>query len=585
MALNFEELLNNPMFTMGAGLLGGASPRNSGILNAFQLMQQQRRMQMEAEQHKQQQEAQKAMLEQRAAATAAQQAQTAAALRKTALEERKYDNLSAAQVESRSMFQGLLGPYGFGLGQDQQPSPPAQPAPQGMPQSAPQPAPPTSLPSSFFPRVDDFVVRNLERTPDGNGTVANDAGKGLTIDGVNQSAHPDFDLKNSTPEQRAALRQSYWKAIDGDNLPFATAAVGYDAAINQGQSYAKRLLEKTGGDPALMLAQREKDYEELSKSHPLYEQYLPSWKNRIAKLRKHVNLESPPPPTMRSVSQQSGMQPNKPQSGIQLEPHQVARVAAAKAALDTGELPKAFEYLSQALEPTKVDPGQFVVTPRGTIEYPNRPQELRERQYREEVDRAQETVFAKGYAEKFFKAHEEAAKASSRIQRLNLQEDLMNRFATGKLTPAMTEGRLWLKTLGLEVDPSTPAAQAAKIIGDTMAMDLRDPSQGSGSPGAITEWEAKTFQRLTANIDKDPASNKILIGAYRKLQQRHVEVARIYREHRDKNGGRITPEVEKEIAAYMASNPIFDSKEIDGILGANQPVPKGKRRPLSSFDR
>lgn len=116
--------------------------------------------------------------------------------------------------------------------------------------------------------------------------------------GINQKANKDVDVKNLTEDKaREIYKERYWKAIDGDKLPPATAMVAMDAAANQGQDYAKKLIEKTGGDPIKMLDQREMDYRKLAASDDAQKPFLNQWLTRINDLRKEVNATVSQAPT------------------------------------------------------------------------------------------------------------------------------------------------------------------------------------------------------------------------------------------------------------------------------------------------
>lgn len=122
--------------------------------------------------------------------------------------------------------------------------------------------------------------------------------------GINQRANPEVDVKSLTPEKaRQIYKDKYWKAIDGDSLPPATAMVAMDAAANQGQDYAKKLIEKTGGDPMKMLDQREMDYRKLAKTDPRQAENLNGWLNRVNDLRKEISTTTPTTTTPRTYSQ------------------------------------------------------------------------------------------------------------------------------------------------------------------------------------------------------------------------------------------------------------------------------------------
>lgn len=100
--------------------------------------------------------------------------------------------------------------------------------------------------------------------------------------GINQRANPDIDVKNLTKDQAAQIYKTrYWDAIGGDQLPPKTAEIAFDAAVNQGVDYARKLLQATGGDPNRMLQQRAVDYQNIVKNDPTQAKFLPSWTARL----------------------------------------------------------------------------------------------------------------------------------------------------------------------------------------------------------------------------------------------------------------------------------------------------------------
>lgn len=126
------------------------------------------------------------------------------------------------------------------------------------------------------------------------GYVANDAGKGETNYGINTAANPDLDIKNLTPgKAREVYKQRYWNAIGGDSLPPAVRAIAFDAAVNQGVSFANKIIAEADGDPAKMLDLRRQKYQALVKANPeKYGRYAKSWENRLRALEPRAGKPS-----------------------------------------------------------------------------------------------------------------------------------------------------------------------------------------------------------------------------------------------------------------------------------------------------
>lgn len=55
---------------------------------------------------------------------------------------------------------------------------------------------------------------------------------------------PTRDVRQMTPEEcRAIYAERYWTPIKGDELPVPVAVVAFDAAVNQGEGYAPKLVQ------------------------------------------------------------------------------------------------------------------------------------------------------------------------------------------------------------------------------------------------------------------------------------------------------------------------------------------------------
>jgi hypothetical protein len=145
------------------------------------------------------------------------------------------------------------------------------------------------------------------------GYVANDAGMGPTMYGVNWSANKDTlkklgytedTVKNLTPKDAKQIyKRDYWDAIGGDKLAkkdFNFANVAFDGAANQGVPTIKPMLAKAGNDPYKLLELRQQRYEDLAtpkendtpaqaarrKEH---QRNIEGWRNRTAALKTELD--------------------------------------------------------------------------------------------------------------------------------------------------------------------------------------------------------------------------------------------------------------------------------------------------------
>ena len=119
-------------------------------------------------------------------------------------------------------------------------------------QEAETPTPETQAPQkpamSVFDHAVGFVLQ--EKIEGGYVNDPRDPG-GETNFGISKRAYPKVDIKNLTKDAAIAIYKSdYWDAVCGGDLPAKIAIAVFDAAINQGNGAAKRLLQKAAGTTA-----------------------------------------------------------------------------------------------------------------------------------------------------------------------------------------------------------------------------------------------------------------------------------------------------------------------------------------------
>jgi hypothetical protein len=321
-AFDIETLMKDPLLHVGLGLLGASSPKNKGFGDISQVLLGMQQNNTENEFKKQKLELEK---------SAAQRAEA-----QGKLYEQQVLDQQRRTAQSAKLFEQIQQFIGGNAGGNPAPNVGIQP-----------PAAPPA--SNLFSTADKFVA-GVE-----GGYTPNDAGAGPTNFGINQKANPDVNVKSLTPESASVIRkQRYWDKIGGDSLPPQTAMVAYDAAINQGQDYARQLIERTGGDPSLMLYQRRQDYRALAKSNPLKAPNLPVWEKRLDDLQSQLKA-TPVAETAPVVDTQGGMEPYR-----KLE---MLGGAGKIAAGDFGGV----SDIAKALKPEVRKPGDIVVQPGGRM--------------------------------------------------------------------------------------------------------------------------------------------------------------------------------------------------------------------------
>jgi hypothetical protein len=128
----------------------------------------------------------------------------------------------------------------------------------------------------------------------GDVLIPNDNGRGPSRWGINATANPDLDVPNLIGAAGKAiatrrLRERYWNAIGGDELPPALAFVAADAAAVAGPGAAREWIQRANGDVGVFLQQQEAHYRSLARSNPTrYGDDLRGWLNRMERARGYA---------------------------------------------------------------------------------------------------------------------------------------------------------------------------------------------------------------------------------------------------------------------------------------------------------
>lgn len=125
------------------------------------------------------------------------------------------------------------------------------------------------------------------------GLNPNDVGRGPSMYGINQAAHPGMDVTKLSPAQAQDIyRKQYWEGVGAGKLDPQIREMVYDTAVLAGPRRAKQLLEVAGSDPEAYMAAREKFLGNLAKNDPqkFNENIQLSWANRNKELRERAGL-------------------------------------------------------------------------------------------------------------------------------------------------------------------------------------------------------------------------------------------------------------------------------------------------------
>lgn len=178
------------------------------------------------------------------------------------------------------------------------------------------------------------------------------------------------------------------------------------------------------------------------------------------------------------------------------------------------------------------------------------------------VNTKQETEEAKTvgkfFGEDYAKVQQSGASAQSSINRLGRLEQLLDGVDTGKFSPLGLEVAKAAKAAGINIDDNLSNKEAAVALSSEIALQLRNPAGGAGMPGAMSDADRTFLAGMVPGIEKTPEGRKLIIETGKKLAQREIEVARMAREYRKRNGS-INEGFYDELAANAEQKPLFKS--------------------------
>lgn len=181
----------------------------------------------------------------------------------------------------------------------------------------------------------------------------------------------------------------------------------------------------------------------------------------------------------------------------------------------------------------------------------------------------------KFFGDNYAKVQEAGMNAQGSMNRYGRLGQLLDGVETGKFAPTGLEAAKAAQAFGFKVDPKLANKEAAVALTSEMALQLRNPSGGAGMPGAMSDADREFLQGMVPGIEKTPDGRKQIIETAKKMAQRDIEVARMAREYRKKNGN-LNEGFYDELSRYSAANPLFGNAQTSP---AAQPKPSMRWDP------
>lgn len=177
---------------------------------------------------------------------------------------------------------------------------------------------------------------------------------------------------------------------------------------------------------------------------------------------------------------------------------------------------------------------------------------------------AWEAENAKLFAKRYDAITSQAANSNEMLAMIDLAEGALNSgVRTGLGADAELTLRQFGKAIGLNVDDEKlSGAEMIRAIQNRMSLIMRSPDAGMGMPGALSDRDIKFLKDSQIGIDKSPEGNRRMIKAFRALEMRKVEIARMADDYVMEHG-RLDAGFNKLVREYAANNPLFADVEAE----------------------
>ncbi|MCZ4330780.1 hypothetical protein [Castellaniella denitrificans] len=178
-------------------------------------------------------------------------------------------------------------------------------------------------------------------------------------------------------------------------------------------------------------------------------------------------------------------------------------------------------------------------------------------------EKAWDTESAKLFAKRYDDLSTQAQSAQQMLGLLDLaQVGLDSGVRTGSLGSAEQAVRQMALTMGVGNADKIAGGELLTAVQNRMALLMRSPDSGMGLPGAVSDRDLNFLKESNIGLDRSPEGNRLMVDAFRKLEKRKLDIAKLADEYVQKNG-RLDAGFNQIARQYADENPMFPQKEPD----------------------
>jgi hypothetical protein len=180
-------------------------------------------------------------------------------------------------------------------------------------------------------------------------------------------------------------------------------------------------------------------------------------------------------------------------------------------------------------------------------------------------------VVGKEFGQQFSDIQKAGFTAQSTVNRYDRLGQLLEGVNTGKFSPLGLEVSKAAQAAGINIDPKLQNKEAAVALSNEIALQLRNPAGGAGMPGALSDKDREFLVSMVPGLGTTADGRKLMIETGKKIAKRDMDVAKLARDYRKKNGT-LDEGFYDVVNDFAQKNPLFEQKQSapampsDGVL-------------------
>jgi hypothetical protein len=147
-------------------------------------------------------------------------------------------------------------------------------------------------------------------------------------------------------------------------------------------------------------------------------------------------------------------------------------------------------------------------------------------------------------------------KAPTQIAKLQRIGKLLEDHDGGKFSSSSLALAQAANSIGIKLDPKLGNKEAASALSNELTLAARDPSNGGGMPGSMSDSDRNFLAGMSPNLNQSKEGRKLLIDSSIAVEKRKQQVQQMAIKYQRKYG-RVDEGFYGQLQDWAERNPLF----------------------------